>query len=107
MLDTVSAPPAQGQRTRRLGDRRFGAILFVLTTIALWFVFGSLSEVAITCIPGGARCLLAGGWQSWSNGNGTDAISGRDMVVMLISLAIAAWAAMRMFYPPEDFDDIN
>jgi hypothetical protein len=94
------------QSRKRLGDRRFGAVLFVLATIVLWFVFGSLAQIVITCIPGGARCLLANDWRTWFVGNGTDTISRRDAILMLISLAIAAWAAVRIFFPAEDFDDI-
>lgn len=94
------------QSRKRLGDRRFGAVLFVLTTIVLWFVFGSLAQIVITCIPGAGRCLLADDWRSWFVGNGTDAISRRDTILMLISLAIAAWAAVRIFFPAEDFDDL-
>jgi hypothetical protein len=94
------------QSRKRLGDRRFGAVFFVLTTIVLWFVFGSLAQIVITCIPGGARCLLVDDWRTWFIGNGTDAIGRRDALLMLISLGIAAWAAVRIFFPAEDFDDI-
>jgi hypothetical protein len=101
--ETGQAP----QRPTRLGDRRFGAVLFVLTTIVLWFVFGSLSQIVITCIPGAGRCLLAEGWRTWFVGNASDAIGRRDLILILISLAIAAWAAKRMLFPPEDFDAID
>jgi hypothetical protein len=87
-----------------LGRRRFGAVLFVLFTFCLWFVFGTFAEVVITCVPGGARCLVADDWWVWRAEGPTGAINKREAFVMVLSLMIAAWAAMRVFYPPEDFE---
>jgi hypothetical protein len=116
MLQTANARVQASSETRsgkgdvtkpakkQLGRRPLGGVIFVLFTFALWFVFGTLAEVVITCVPGGARCLLADGWWVWRTEPATDTINKREAFVMIMTLLIAAWAAMRVFFPPEDFE---
>jgi hypothetical protein len=85
-------------------------ILFVMVTLALWYVFQLMVRIVITCLPGGDACLL--GWPGWplqmlvwpvSNAArflyGSAAL---DAIVSLVTLALALWPAIQIFFPPED-----
>ena len=85
-------------------------ILFVMVTLALWYVFQLMVRIVITCLPGGDACLL--GWPGWPLqmlvwpvSNAATFLYGSpvlDAIVSLVTLALALWPAIQIFYPAED-----
>jgi hypothetical protein len=109
--------------------RRFKAILFVLVTLLLWFVFALLSQAVVATVPRVGDCMRAQGvvgcvktlaisTSALSPASETQAIDAQaenrrspnralDVTVLVISLLAALWAAARALYPPEDFDTLD
>jgi hypothetical protein len=85
-------------------------ILFVIVTMLLWYFFQLLTRIVITCLPGGDACLL--GWPGWPLQmfvwpipNAATYLYNNpylDATVSLITLALALWPAIQIFFPPED-----
>ena len=85
-------------------------ILFVIVTLVLWYFFQLLVRIVITCLPGGDACLL--GWSGWPLQmlvwpvpNAARFLYGSpvlDAIVSLVTLALALWPAIQIFFPADD-----
>jgi hypothetical protein len=80
---------------------RFRVILFVLLTLALWWVFANLAQRVIDCVPGGIECITSG---RSAGDSGDVASGGQRWAIMAVGFLAALWAATRVFFPPEDLD---
>jgi hypothetical protein len=122
---TSSVSPGKGQVAKRLE-----AVLLVLVTLFLWFIFALLSQAIVTAVPnvgacmrerGIFACLTTAGAVNSRPALGQPATSQDDpaqrrqntqrtsraleVAVLIISLLAALWAASRAVYPPDDFDN--
>ena len=93
----ASAPEQSGdagapEQKRRLSPG-WRALLFVLISFVLWFVFASLAQIVIKCAP--LRCSLADFSSKGAMGN-------REVAMMLIALLTALWVSSRLFFPAEE-----
>lgn len=126
---TPEDQPANAFADKRHRAKRFKAILFVLVTLVLWFLFALLSQAIVATVPRVGGCMreqgvvgcvktLAISPSEVSRTSGTQAIDvhaenprspnrGVDVTVLIISLLAALWAAGRAVYPPEDFDSLD
>jgi hypothetical protein len=83
----------------RVRGRSYTPILFVIVTLALWYFFQLLMRIVITCLPGGDACLLG----LWPNvPRFLYGSAPLDVIVSLLTLALALWPSIRIFFPPED-----
>ena len=107
--------------------KRFKAILFVLLTLLLWFLFALLSQAIVTAVPRVGECMREHGIvgcatfaisapaENPSSGTQVGNLQaennppnrGVDVAVLILSLLAALWAAGRAVYPPEDFDALD
>ena len=95
--------------TIRIRNRPFTPILFVMFTLILWYVFQLMARIVITCLPGGDACLL--GWAPWPLQMLVWPIphpsrflyesAPLDALVSLVTLTLALWPSIRIFFPPE------
>lgn len=132
-MPIASGITQQHQTAASSGDtrqtaNRFKAIVFVLLTLLLWFVFALLSQAIVTAVPRVGECMrergvfrcatLAVSARGMSPASGTQVPAsqangenrpnrGVDVAVLIISLLAALWAASRAVYPPEDFDALD
>jgi hypothetical protein len=106
------AKNADGIVNRWIRHRSYTPILFVITALALWYFFQLLVRIVLTCLPGGDACLL--GWAHWPLQMLVWPIptppkflydSARlDAIVSLLTLALALWPAVQIFFPPENLE---
>ena len=99
-----------GTVSRWIRKRTYTPILFVIATLAFWYLFQLLVRIVITCLPGGDSCLL--GWAPWplhmlvwpipSPSRFLYDSPTLDALVSVITLALALWPAIQIFFPPED-----
>jgi hypothetical protein len=104
--NAASDPAAKGW----IRGRAYTPILFVIVTLVLWYFFQLLTRIVITCLPGGDACLL--GWPGWPLQMFVWPIPNAarflydsrvmDAIVSLVTLALALWPAIQIFFPPED-----
>jgi hypothetical protein len=133
-MRTVSAGTEERQTATTFTEtphiaRRLKAILFVLVTLLLWFVFALLSQAIVATVPRVGDCMRAQGvvgcvktlaisTSAVSPASEPQAIDAQaenrrspsralDVTVLIISLLAALWAAARAVYPPEDFDTLD
>src|SRR5262245_4887314 len=103
---------ADGIVNRWIRHRSYTPILFVITTLGLWYIFQLLVRIVLTCLPGGDACLL--GWAPWplhklvwptpTAPRFLYGIPAVDVIVSLLTLALALWPAIQMFFPPDELD---
>jgi hypothetical protein len=108
----TSSEPTSTASSRRTWyrDRPFTPILFVVVTALLWYAFQLLVRIVLTCLPGGDACLL--GWAPWplhglfwpvaSASRFLYGSAWLDGIVSLVTLALALWPALRIFFPADD-----
>jgi hypothetical protein len=84
--------------------KRFNAAFFVLAAFAFWFLFVLLARVVTKCVP-----VFASWWpRDWRlECTAMDAASLKqltwpDTIIMVVTLAVAIWAARRAVFPPDD-----
>ena len=91
--------------------------LFVLGTLAAWWVLSVLGDIVITCVPGGAACrapqLVAGGRKILTSLSGglplqlpagpqTPTLTRYDWGLLILALLAAVWVAKSWVYPDAD-----
>jgi hypothetical protein len=92
--------------------RAYTPILFVVSTLVIWYFFQLLARIVITCLPGGDACLV--GWAPWplqmlvwpapTPSKFLYGSSSLDAIVSLVTLALALWPAIQIFFPPDPLD---
>ena len=95
----MTMQPVAGSGKSWIRGRPFTPILFVIVTLLLWYFFQLLMRIVITCLPGGDACLL----RLWPDvPKFLYSSAPLDLIVSLLTLALALWPSIRIFFPPED-----
>jgi hypothetical protein len=100
---------SKGFFNTRIRKQPYTPILFVMFTLSLWYVFQLMSRIVITCLPGGDACLLGWApwplhWLVWPIAQPSTYLYGSpplDAFVSLVTLLLALWPGIRIFFPPE------
>jgi hypothetical protein len=74
------------------------AVLIVVVVLGLWYLFATMTDAVVTCLPGGHPCRAP----AWPPFKGESASSGgrfsrTDLAVMLLGLLMALLVARRFF----------
>ena len=121
--DAAKSAKADDEKKQRLvaAQARFKAskrkpALFVLGTLAAWWVLSVLGDIVITCVPGGAACrapqLIAGVRRILASiagrslqlppGPQTPTLTPYDWGLLILALIAAVWVAKSWIYPDAD-----
>jgi hypothetical protein len=93
---------AEARAIRRKNQERrdrFKPLVFIVATLAAWWLITLLANVVITCVPGGAPCGAAGPLIP------SMTMSRPQWALVLMSVIAALWVSKMMVYPNRDFAD--